>query len=72
MGTYTASDFMALFGGLPERGEAAVDPDDLRDAADDFPWRMVGDPVPPSRPLAPCGEPCGPEGCMRRGCPVAR
>lgn len=54
MGTYTVGEYLELFGGLPEPGEAVVDPDELRDAA------------------PPCGGCCGPEGCMARGCPVAR
>lgn len=40
MGTYTVADFMTTFGGLPERGEAAIDVRDLadrqRDEADEY------------------------------------
>lgn len=76
MGTYDTQSFIDTFGGLPDPGEAAVDPRELadrrRDEAAEFPWRMVGAPAAHARPVAPCGEPCGPEGCMRRGCPVAR
>ena len=31
MGTYMVADFMAVFGGMPERGEAAVDVRELAD-----------------------------------------
>lgn len=72
MGTYTTGEYLELFGGLPEPGEAAVDVDAVRDQADDWPWTLVGStPAKASRDV-PCAAICGPEGCMRRGCPVAR
>ncbi len=77
MGSYDTQTFMDMFGGLPDPGEAAVDPRELADrqrdeAADGFPWQMVGAPVAAPRSTPPCGAICGPEGCMARGCPVAR
>jgi len=35
MGTYTTAQHLEIFGGLPERGEAAVDPRELADRARD-------------------------------------
>lgn len=35
MGTYSTQDFIDLFGGLPERGEAYPDPDALRAAQEE-------------------------------------
>jgi len=53
MGTYEPGEFMELFGGMPERGESAVDvralADEERDAATD-------------------PKPCGPGRCSPEGC----
>lgn len=47
MGTYSTQDFMATFGGLPDRGEAAYDPreqaDRARDEARDNPMLATAD-----------------------------
>ncbi len=47
MGTYSTQDFMDTFGGLPDRGEAAVDPreqaDWARDEARDNPMLTTAD-----------------------------
>lgn len=58
MGTYTARDFLDTFGGLPEPGECATDPDAVRDELEGR-----------SRP-APCGGLCPPEGCWFDRCLV--
>lgn len=76
MGSYTFGEYLETFGGLPEPDEYAPDLRELadrqRDEADEFPWQTVGAPVAASAPVPPCGSACGPEGCMARGCPVAR
>lgn len=54
MGTYTAEEFLDLFGGLPERDEIVPDLDAICD----------------ERAGAPCGGGCGPEGCFAERCPV--
>lgn len=78
MGTYTYGEYLETFGGVPDPGEYAPDLRELadrrRDEADEFPWQTVdwSKRPAPSRPMPPCGSTCGPEGCMARGCPVAR
>ncbi len=54
-----------------EHGHAVCEPghDDERAALEAWPWKTTAE---KARRIAPCGEPCGPEGCMARGCPVAR
>ncbi len=43
--------------------------DDEAAALARWPWKTTAE---KPRPIAPCGEPCDPQGCMARGCPVAR
>jgi hypothetical protein len=48
MGTYEPQDFIDTFGGLPERGEAAIDPREVADMRRDH--ARVTAALPPERP----------------------
>lgn len=51
MGTYEPQDFIDTFGGLPERGEAAIDPREVADMRRDH--ARVTAALPPERPAMP-------------------